>query len=93
MDDLAGVPRTLEAPGVTYKNYDFKEGPGKEGSACISFVDGIPMYLNWYIWNLDHEWMMCQIETDLGMKIKLSNYTGGNGHCGADIEILKEENK
>lgn len=73
---------------TTHKNLEFREGVGKEGSACITFVDGTPVYLNWFIWNLDHEWMVQQVEKELGVKIKLSNYTGGNGHCGADIEII-----
>ncbi len=80
---------TKEDTRITHKNLKFNEGKGKEGSACITFVDNNPVYLNWFIWNLDHEWMVEQVEKELGAKIKLSNYTGGNGHSGADIEIIK----
>lgn len=74
---------------MSYKNFHFNEGPGKKGCACVTFVDGVPTYLNWFTFELDHEWMMTQLEMNLGLKFKLSDYVGGNGHSGADIEIIK----
>lgn len=75
-----------EDPRVTYFDFDFKEGKGKEGSATITYFEGKPVHLNWYIWDLDRTWMMEQVNAKLGGIAILCNFSGGNGHEGADIQ-------
>jgi hypothetical protein len=87
INQVSGIPNPSDDPRITRKDLSFNGGKGKEGSATITFLDGQPVYLNWYIWDLDQEWMFQQVEQELGAKIRLSNFTGGNGHCGADLEI------
>jgi hypothetical protein len=89
INKVDGVPNPPDNPRITRKDLDFNGGKGKEGSAIITFLDGEPTYLNWYIWDLDHSWMIEQIEKELGGKIILSNHSGGNGHEGADLELVK----
>lgn len=88
--EIDGHPQPPDDPRITRKDLDFRGGKGKEGSATITFLDGEPGYLNWYIWDLDHDWMVKQIEKELGAKIRLFNLTGGNGHNGAELEIIKD---
>ena len=91
INEVSGQPNPKPDPRITVVDLDFNEGPGKEGSATITFLDGEPVYLNWYIWSLDRAWMFEQVENKLGSKFKLSNMSGGNGHEGADLELIKEE--
>lgn len=90
MAEIDRRPLPEDDPRVKRIDLDFKEGKGKEGSATITFLDDVPVYLNWYIWSLNHEWMVEQIEKTLGKKIKLSNFSGGNGHESADLEIVED---
>ena len=90
INEVDGVPNPPDDPRITRKDLEFNGGKGKEGAATIIFLDGQPVYLNWYIWDLNHEWMIQQVELELGGKIKLSNWSGGNGHEGADLEMVKE---
>jgi hypothetical protein len=89
-DWIRGEPK--QDSRITIKDLEFNGGKGKEGSATITFLNGVPVYLNWYIWDLDHAWMIQQVEQELGAKIKLFNLSGGNGHEGADLEVLKNDN-
>lgn len=79
----------VDDPRITRKDLSFNDGPGKQGDATITFLDGIPVYLNWYIWDLDREWMFQQVEKELGKKFKLTNYGGGNGHESAELEVIE----
>ena len=88
--EVDGLPPLKEDPRVTRKDLSFNGGKGKEGSATITFLDGSPVYLNWYIWDLDRGWMIEQVEKELGKKIKLANHSGGNGHEGADIVAAED---
>lgn len=88
INEVSRVPNKEPDPRITLKDLSFNGGPKKEGSATITFLDGVPVYLNWYIWSLDHNWMLEQVEKELGSKVKLSNLSGGNGHCGADLELI-----
>ena len=90
MNDIDGIPNPKPDPRFTYKNLDFDEEAGKQGSACITFIDGKPKTLNCYVWDLNLDWMKLQVEKELGSKIKLSNASGGNGHLGWDLELIKE---
>jgi hypothetical protein len=87
MNEIAGRPDPPDHPRVTRKDLDWNDGPGKQGAATISFLDGVPRYLNWYVWDLDFEWMVEQVGKELGRTIKLVEVTGGNGHCAATIEM------
>lgn len=87
--EVDGLPPLKEDPRITRKDLSFNGGKGKEGAATITFLNGVPVYLNWYIWNLDHKWMIEQVEKELGKKIKLTNRSGGQGHEGADLEIVE----
>jgi hypothetical protein len=89
INEVDGVPNPPDNPRITRKDLDFRGGKGKEGSATITFLDGEPVALNWYIWDLDTGWMIEQVEKELGGKVILSNYSGGNGHCSADLELVK----
>jgi hypothetical protein len=89
INEVDGVPNPPDDPRISIKDLSFNEGKGKEGSVTITFLDGVPVYLNWYIWDLDHNWMVEQVEKELGKKIILSNHCGGNGHCSADLELVK----
>ena len=89
INDVDGIPNKEPDPRITIKDLNFNEGKGKDGSATITFLDGEPVYLNWYIWDLDHNWMVEQIEKELGGKIILSNWGGGNGHNSADLQLVK----
>lgn len=93
MNEVDGIPNPEPDPRITIKDLSFNGGKGKEGSATITFLDGIPVYLNFYIWDLDLGWMKEQVEQELGAKIILSNWSGGNGHMGAELEIVKEDEK
>ena len=81
--------KDLEA-NYTFKTLEFDDGKGKDGSATITFKNGEPVYLSWYNWDLDYNWMIEQVEKEIG-KFKLSNHSGGNGHEGAVLEIIKEK--
>lgn len=87
IDDVDGTANPVD-PRITTKDLDFDEGPGKDGACTITFLDGEPVYLNWYVWDLDRSWMFQQVEKELGKKIKLTNFFGGNGHEGADLEVI-----
>lgn len=89
INEVSGVTNPPDNPRITRKDLDFNGGKGKEGSAIITFLDGVPVYLNWYIWDLDHQWMIEQVELELGKKIKLSNFSGGNGHQEAELEVIE----
>lgn len=85
---IDGTSQANPDPRLTRKDLEFNGGKGKDGSATITFLDGKPIYLGWWIWDLDHAWMIEQIEKELGGKIILSNWEGGNGHNGADLELI-----
>lgn len=87
INEVDGVPNPEPDPRITTKDLDFKEGKGKEGSASITFLDGVPVYLSWYRWDLDLAWMFEQVEKELGKKFKLTNWSGGNGHESAELEV------
>ena len=91
INEVDGVPNPPENPRITRKDMDFKGGKGKDGSCTITYLDGEAVYLNWYIWDLDVEWMFGEVEKELGHKFKLSNWSGGNGHEGAELELIKEK--
>lgn len=74
---------------ISVKSLSFNDGPGKQGDVTIYFLDGVPVFLNWYEWDLDDDWMISQIEKELNSKIKLSNLSGGNGRFSADLELIK----
>jgi len=93
INEVSGHPNPPDDPRITRKDLDFRGGKGKEGSATITFLDGAPVYLNWYVWDLDRKWMFEQVEKELGSKIKLSNFSGGNGHESAELELVKEDEK
>jgi hypothetical protein len=88
INEVSGHPNPMDDPRITRIDMSFTGGKGKEGSATITFLDGEPVYLNWYIWDLNHNWMVEQVEAELGKKIELSNYGGGNGHCSADLKVM-----
>lgn len=90
INEVSGQPVAEKDPRITYKDLSFDGPPGQQGSCTITFLDGNPIYLNWYIWSLDREWMYQQVEKELGKSIKLSNMSGGNGHEGADLEVIDE---
>lgn len=73
---------------ITHKDMEFRGPVGKQGSCTITFLDGIPVYLNWHVWNLDINLMFKQVETELGKKIRITNITSNQGHEGGDIEII-----
>lgn len=87
--EVDGLPPAKEDPRITKKDLNFNGGKGKDGSATITFLDGAPVYLNWYIWDLDRKWMFEQIEKELGKKFKMKNMNGGQGHESCDIEIIE----
>jgi hypothetical protein len=89
INEVDGVSNPPDDPRISRKDLDFRGGKGKEGSATITFLDGVPVYLNWYIWDLNEDWMVEQVETELGGKIMLTNICGGNGHVSADLELVK----
>jgi hypothetical protein len=90
INKIDGFPDPEPDPRITYTDISFTGGKGKEGSATIIFLDGVPVYLNIWIWDLDLDWAIGQVEQELGSKIVLSNWSGGNGHEGADLELVKE---
>jgi hypothetical protein len=89
INEVDGIPNPPDNSRIFRKDLSFNEGKGKEGAATITFLDGEPVYLNWYIWDLERQWMIEQVEIELGGKIILSNQSGGNGHEGADLELVK----
>ena len=91
MAEVDGKPLPPDDPRISRKDLNFRGGKGKEGSATITFLDGVPVFLNWYIWDLDGAWMISQVEEELGGKIRLFNHSGGNGHESADLELLPIE--
>lgn len=88
--EVDGLPAAKDDPRITRKDLEFKGGKGKDGSATITYLDGEPVYLNWYNWDLNTKWMFKQVEKELGKKFKLSNWGGGNGHESAELEMLDE---
>lgn len=91
IEKISGQPVPEDDPRVTRKDFDANDGPGRQGSWTITYVDGIPAYLNWYQWQLDLDWMFTEVEKELGSKFKLSNWSGSNGHGGADLELIQNE--
>lgn len=89
INEVAGVTNPPSDPRIRTVDLSFNGGPGKEGSATITFLDNEPIYLNWYIWDLNYDYLVHQVEKELGSKINLSNMSGGNGHYSADLEIRK----
>lgn len=84
------LPPIKDDPRITRKDMNFNGPPGQQGDCTITFLDGNPVHLNWYIWNLDIKWMFKQVEKELGKKIRVFNISGGQGHEGGDIEIIGE---
>lgn len=91
INEIDGRPNPEPNSRITLKDLNFNEGKGKEGSATITFLDGEPVALNWYCWDLDYNWLIAQIEHELSKKIKLVNHSGGNGHESAYIEIIEND--
>lgn len=85
-----GLKHLDEDPRISFIDFLFDEGPGKDGNACVICLDGIPIHVEYYIWDLDREWMAQQIEQKIGIKMKLTNFGGGNGHEDAEIIIIDE---
>jgi hypothetical protein len=67
---------------------DFNEGPGKEGTATIYYKDNEAFGVDYYVWSLEDEYLVQRIEEELGYKIKLYDYSGGNGHHSAKIKRI-----
>lgn len=86
--EVDGRPIPEQDPRVTNIELAFRGGPGKEGSATIHLLDGVPAALSWYIWDLSDEYLMEQVQAALTVKVKRTNVSGGNGHCYADLEVV-----
>ncbi len=93
INEIDGKPNPPDDPRITRKDFEFNGPPGQQGSATLTYLDGVPIYLNWYIWDLDLDWMQTQVEAYLGQKIILYNMNGGNGHESADLELVGAKGK
>lgn len=76
-------------PRITKTEVNCKLGPGKDGTWSIYCLKNVPGMVSWYSWNLDHNWMINQIEHLIGWKIKLYNEIEGNGHGYGEIELIE----
>ena len=75
----------------THKNFDFNE-PGHEWNAVVSFKDDQPIEVGIYVWKVDSPWektMEEDLSRVLGYKVKMSNMYVGNGHGGADLKKVE----
>jgi hypothetical protein len=60
-------------------------GNSNDWNATISFKDGIPFSLSYYIWSASEENVEKGLLEMIGPNYKIINHGGGNGHYYADI--------
>lgn len=86
LNQVDGIKSNTEPdPRISIKDLSFDEGPGKNGSATITYLDGEPVYVNWYNWDLNEQWMWSQIEEEIKSPFEIFNLHTNNAHGGAEI--------